>query len=87
MFNVVNITGNEWNNVHLNSYLVSEGVEQGDQLMITVRNSTNRFHFGDAQPTDESGYVRVESDDSIITREGVDCWVLGPATLQVRYAP
>jgi hypothetical protein len=76
-----------WTNIHQNAYLVSQGVEPGDQLTVTVLTPVERIHFGDSEPTKDSGYVRVEQDDSVITQEGVDCWVLGPATLQVEYAP
>ena len=76
-----------WHNIHSNAYLASQGIEPGDQLLVTVLTAVERLHFGDLDPTSDSGYVRVEQDESIITQEGVDCWVLGPATLQVEYAP
>ena len=76
-----------WHNIHDNTYLSSQGVEHGDQLLVTVLTAVERLHFGDTEPTTESGYVRIEQDDSVVTQEGVDCWVLGPATLQVEYAP
>lgn len=86
MFNNIDVpTG--WHNIHADTYLVSQGVEYGDQLLITVLTTVERLHFGDNEPTANSGYVRVEQDDSIVTQEGVDCWVLGPAELQVEYAP
>ena len=86
MFNNIKIEGG-WHNIHNNTYLTSQGVESGDQLLVTVLTTVERLHFGDTQPAANSGYVRIEQDDSIITQEGVDCWVLGPATLQVEYAP
>lgn len=76
-----------WHNIHSNDYLISQGVEHGDQLQVTVLTCVERLHFGDLQPDGDSGYIRVNRDDSVITQEGVDCWVLGPATLQVEYAP
>lgn len=77
--------GQGWQNVH--TAMASQGVESGDQLLITVLTTVERLHFGDTEPTSDSGYVRVEQDDSVVTQEGVDCWVLGPAELQVEYAP
>lgn len=78
--------GHGWQNVH--TAMASQGVESGDQLLITVLTAVERLHFGDAQPTDnDAGYVRIRQDDIIVTKEGVDCWVLGPAELQVEYAP
>jgi len=77
-----------WHNIHANDYLISQGVEHGDQLQVTVLTSVERLHFGDTEPSgDEYGYVRVNQDDSVITKEGLDCWVLGPASLYVEYAP
>jgi len=78
--------GQGWQNVH--TAMASQGVESGDQLLITVLTTVERLHFGDEIPTnDETGYVRIKQDDSVVTQEGVDCWVLGPAELQVEYAP
>ena len=75
-----------WQNVH--TALASQGVAPGDQLAITVLTAVERLHFGDTQPADsDAGYVRIKQDDIVVTKEGVDCWVLGPAELQVEYAP
>lgn len=75
-----------WKNVH--TAMASQGVEAGDQLLITVLTAVERLHFGNAMPSSDTvGYVRIKQDDSVVTQEGVDCWVLGPAELQVEYAP
>lgn len=88
MFNVIKIEGESWHNIHANAYLIGQGVEPGDQLSITVLTAVERFHFGDVMPSeDDVGYVRIKQDDIVVTQEGVDCWVLGPAELQVEYAP
>lgn len=79
--------GDGWHNIHDNAYLVSQGVEHGDQLLITVLTNTARLHFGDTEPTDVSGFERIETDESNMTVEGLDCWILGPTKIQVEYAP
>lgn len=87
MFNTIKLPQG-WHNIHANTYLVGQGVEAGDQLSITVLTEVERLHFGDSMPAgDNYGYIRIKQDDIVVTKEGVDCWVLGPAELQVEYAP
>ena len=86
----ITVPAGPWTNIHEISALTAAGVVSGDQLAITVLGSTVRYSFSDTEPTGNYGFKRAEEGDIIITRTGIDCWVLAvgqPSELQVEYAP
>lgn len=82
---MLKLDGNQWYNVH--TELAPDGVESGDQLYVTVRSPTENLYFGNVEPIKFSPYIKRDVDESVVTEEGLDLWVHGPATLQVEYAP
>lgn len=86
----ITIPEDGWTNLHLDSYLVSKGVEQGDQLQVTVLGGAVRYNFDSIAPGSEYGYGRASQGDVFLTRYGLDCWIDaigGDAQVLVEYAP
>jgi|TARA_A100001391_G_scaffold132462_1_gene91550 hypothetical protein len=84
--------GEDWINVHANTYLVGLGLEDGDQINIQVVSVGSVYiHQGDSSPTQNNNYKPFISENEIYTSvDGENLWLKGNKeniNILVSYAP